>query len=118
MDDPSSDPINQFFDADELEQPYILYLTLSLLPHAGSSSRSSTAIDGVTSDAIEGITQDDIKKAYRRAALKCHPDKHSHKQDEEKQQMSKEFQKVGFAYAVLSDETRKKRCVALWQRIA
>ncbi|KAG5357328.1 putative J domain-containing protein [Yarrowia sp. C11] len=41
-----------------------------------------------------------IKTSYRRAALKAHPDKGG---------SDAEFQKVAFAYAVLSDEKRRKR---------
>ncbi|KAM3416301.1 hypothetical protein BST61_g7907 [Cercospora zeina] len=49
---------------------------------------------------------DDIKKAYRRAALKCHPDKVS---AEQKDAAHQRFQEVAFAYAILSDERRRKR---------
>ncbi|KAF2214051.1 hypothetical protein CERZMDRAFT_96077 [Cercospora zeae-maydis SCOH1-5] len=49
---------------------------------------------------------DDIKKAYRRAALKCHPDKVS---AEHKDAAHQRFQEVAFAYAILSDERRRKR---------
>lgn len=100
MDDPSTDPINNFYTADELAKPYALYLSLSLLP-------SDTSRD--ISSVVKQISQDDVKKAYRRAALQYHPDKHVHKNDDQKQQFSREFQKVGFAYAVLGDEQRKKR---------
>lgn len=56
--------------------------------------------------AIIGLIQTDkptvaiIKTSYRRAALKAHPDKGG---------SDAEFQKVAFAYAVLSDEHRRKR---------
>lgn len=56
--------------------------------------------------AIIGLVQTDkptvaiIKTSYRRAALKAHPDKGG---------SDVEFQKVAFAYAVLSDEHRRKR---------
>ncbi|KAI5357095.1 Putative DnaJ domain, Chaperone J-domain superfamily [Septoria linicola] len=51
-------------------------------------------------------SSDDIKKAYRKAALKSHPDKVA---DEHKDAAHKQFQEVAFAYAVLSDERRRKR---------
>ncbi|GAB1315833.1 DnaJ like subfamily C member 9 [Madurella fahalii] len=49
---------------------------------------------------------DQIKSAYRKAALKTHPDKApSDRKDEAKEK----FQQVAFAYAVLSDAARRKR---------
>ncbi|KZZ91368.1 DnaJ domain-containing protein [Moelleriella libera RCEF 2490] len=51
-------------------------------------------------------TADEVKKAYRKAALKNHPDKVL---DERKEEAHVKFQKIAFAYAVLSDPTRRKR---------
>lgn len=51
-------------------------------------------------------TLDQIKSAYRRAALKHHPDKAS---AAEKENAHVRFQEVAFAYAILSDERRRKR---------
>ncbi|KAG8918989.1 hypothetical protein FRC01_001546 [Tulasnella sp. 417] len=63
--------------------------------------------------ATLGLTKDtkaeDIKKAYRKLALIYHPDKHANSTDSAKEAASVKFQQVGFAYAVLSDETRRKR---------
>jgi DnaJ family protein C protein 9 len=84
------DPINNFFTAKEVEDPRILYTTL-----------------GITSTA----TSEEIRKAYRKLALKYHPDKHTTKNVTEKEELGKVFQRVGFAYAVLSDETKRKRYV-------
>lgn len=42
-----------------------------------------------------------IRKAYRKLALQHHPDKAGGD--------SQRFQQIGFAYAVLSDEKRRKR---------
>ncbi|CED83956.1 Molecular chaperone (DnaJ superfamily) [Phaffia rhodozyma] len=82
-----SDPINQFFpDGEDVEN--LLYTTLNLEPTASSA---------------------DITKAYRRLALVHHPDKHSSASDEKKQAEALKFQQVGYAYAVLKDETRRKR---------
>lgn len=51
-------------------------------------------------------TQDQIKTAYRKAALKSHPDKAS---PEEKEAANTKFQEIAFAYAILSDERRRRR---------
>ncbi|MCO5555755.1 hypothetical protein L7F22_009300 [Adiantum nelumboides] len=55
-------------------------------------------------------TEEEIKKAYRKAALKYHPDKQQKGVDEiEKQNASKKFQQIGYAYSVLSTPARKSR---------
>ncbi|GFZ50788.1 hypothetical protein JCM24511_08546 [Saitozyma sp. JCM 24511] len=87
MDD-TPDPILNFFTPAEASQDNLLYAALSV-------ERTAEA--------------EEIRKAYRRAALRLHPDKHAGKNQGEKEEMSREFQKVGFAYAVLSDEKKRKR---------
>ncbi|MEA2054724.1 MAG: molecular chaperone DnaJ [Candidatus Thermoplasmatota archaeon] len=54
---------------------------------------------GVGRDA----TKDQIKKAYRRLALKCHPDKCKGADTEEK------FKEISEAYAVLSDDEKRRQ---------
>jgi len=49
-------------------------------------------------------SQDDIKKAYRKAALKWHPDKHT----DDKEDAERKFKEVCAAYEVLSDESKRK----------
>lgn len=88
MMDDREDPILQFFSQEEADQDDVLYSSLSV-------SRTATA--------------EDIRKAYRKAALRLHPDKHASKPEEERKGLSAEFQKVGFAYAVLSDDKKRKR---------
>ncbi|KAI1118281.1 DnaJ domain-containing protein [Nemania sp. NC0429] len=51
-------------------------------------------------------TADQVKSAYRKLALKNHPDKVS---ADDKQKAHETFQSIAFAYAVLSDPTRRKR---------
>ena len=53
----------------------------------------------------ETATQEEIKRAYRKFALKWHPDKNLNNQEEAK----KKFQEVSRAYEVLGDEERRKR---------
>lgn len=54
----------------------------------------------------DDCTADDVKRAYKRAALKHHPDKAG---GAEKETAHAKFQEVAFAYAILSDEHRRKR---------
>ncbi|WVF67482.1 hypothetical protein IAT40_002238 [Kwoniella sp. CBS 6097] len=88
MDD--SDPLHSFFpEAAKSSSPStILYKALSISPSA---------------------TSEEIRKAYRKLALQYHPDKHTSKSSDEKAELSNKFQRIGFAYAVLSDEGKKKR---------
>lgn len=79
-----NDPISQFFPDQEVD----LYAVLQLKQDASS---------------------DDVKKAYRRLALKYHPDKHATASDDAKNDASIKFQQVGFAYAILSDEKKRKQ---------
>ncbi|KAG5984278.1 hypothetical protein E4U55_005436 [Claviceps digitariae] len=51
-------------------------------------------------------TADQVKSAYRKAALKHHPDKVS---DDRKEEAHAKFQQIAFAYAILSDPARRKR---------
>eukprot|EP00730_Choanoeca_flexa_P015999 TRINITY_DN7476_c0_g2_i1.p1 TRINITY_DN7476_c0_g2~~TRINITY_DN7476_c0_g2_i1.p1 ORF type:complete len:527 (+),score=172.59 TRINITY_DN7476_c0_g2_i1:87-1583(+) len=48
----------------------------------------------------------DIKKAYKKAALRCHPDRVP---EEEKEEAEAKFKEIGEAYAVLSDPQKKRR---------
>ncbi|KAF7304869.1 Galactose oxidase [Mycena kentingensis (nom. inval.)] len=83
--DEDNDPISQFFPGqDDVD----LYAVL---------------------DTANDASLDTIKKAYRKLALACHPDKQANASDERKAEAATRFQQVGFAYAVLSDEKRRKR---------
>merc|ERR1719350_1200421 len=55
---------------------------------------------GIKRDA----TPEDIKKGYRRAALKWHPDKNA----DNKEEAEAKFKEISEAYSVLSDPDAKK----------
>ena len=48
-------------------------------------------------------TEDEIKKAYKRMALKYHPDRNTDKDAEDK------FKEISIAYQILSDKDKKKK---------
>lgn len=50
-------------------------------------------------------TTEQIKKAYRRLAMKWHPDRNS----ENKAEAESKFKEIGEAYSVLSDDTKRKQ---------
>jgi len=60
---------------------------------------------GVTQSA----TSSEIKKAYRKAALKWHPDKNQSGTEEEKAAAEAKFKDIGEAYEVLSDDQKRAR---------
>ncbi|KAH7175580.1 DnaJ domain-containing protein [Dactylonectria macrodidyma] len=57
-------------------------------------------------DLERSVTADQVKVAYRKAALKNHPDKVPENQ---RQKAKEKFQSIAFAYAILSDPARRKR---------
>lgn len=57
----------------------------------------------------KGATADDIKGAYRKAALKWHPDRWVSGTDEEKKTAEDKFKEASEAYSVLSDPDKKAR---------
>lgn len=63
--------------------------------------------------AVLGLTRDasdeDIKAAYRRLTLECHPDRHENSPPEVQRVMEERFKDVSTAYTILSDQDRRKR---------
>lgn len=57
----------------------------------------------------KGASADDIKSAYRKAALKWHPDRWVSGTDAEKKTAEEKFKEASEAYSVLSDPDKKAR---------
>lgn len=57
----------------------------------------------------KGASADDIKKAYRKLAMKWHPDKWTQASEAEQKTAEQNFKEVGEAYAVLSDDQKRAR---------
>lgn len=62
------------------------------------------AILGVGRDASE----DEIKKGYKKAAVKWHPDKWANKPEAEQKEAEEKFKAAAEAYEVLSDKSKKE----------
>jgi DnaJ family protein B protein 4 len=68
-------------------------------------SKEYYEILGLNKDA----SKENIKKAYRKLALKYHPDKHAKKSESEKKVAEEKFKQISEAYQVLSDPKTKKK---------
>ncbi|KAL8427354.1 hypothetical protein ACSSS7_007769 [Eimeria intestinalis] len=85
---------------------YCPYTLLGLCVSEGVGSPLSVkdaAVDEASVVAREGLTHKAIATAYRRAALRAHPDKHKGKE----QQASARFIRVSLAFAFLSDNQKR-----------
>ena len=60
---------------------------------------------GVSKDASDS----EIKKAYRRLALKYHPDRQGDKTEKERKEAEEKFKDVSFAYSILSDPEKRQK---------
>lgn len=66
-------------------------------------SKNYYDILGVNKNASE----DEIKKAYKKLAIKTHPDKFANKSEAEQKEAAEKFKEINEAYEVLSDPKRK-----------
>lgn len=57
----------------------------------------------------KGATDEEIKKSYRKLAMKYHPDRNEGKSEKEKQVYSEMFKNIKHAYEVLSDKEKRKK---------
>lgn len=57
----------------------------------------------------KGASADEIKKAYRKMAVKWHPDKWSQATEAEKKKAEENFKELAEAYDVLSDDNKRAR---------
>ena len=57
----------------------------------------------------KGASEDDIKQAYRKAALKWHPDRWVNGTDDEKKTAEDKFKEASEAYSVLSDPAKRQK---------
>ena len=62
--------------------------------------------------AVLGIkktaSKSDIKKAFRKLSLECHPDRHTDDNEEQKQKAQERFVAINEAYSILSDDSLRK----------
>ena len=56
----------------------------------------------------KGAGESEIKKAYKKAAIMWHPDKHSNSSEEKRAEAEARFKDIGEAYAVLSDQKKRQ----------
>lgn len=105
--------MDQFFTPSEQESPFLLYTILGIsLPAKSDADPQPDFNPSPNPNPLprwKDITQDEIKKAYRKSAVRCHPDKHVGKDEQEREGWVREFQRVGFAFAVLGGEARRAR---------
>merc|ERR1712110_1136053 len=80
-----------------------------LLQEAKLELKKSKRTDFYKILGVEKTANDDeIKKAYRKRAMVHHPDRHSSASDDEKKDHETKFKEVGEAYAILSDEKKRR----------
>lgn len=79
---------------------FFIYIFLSYIYYSYGLSKSYYTTLGISKDADEHA----IKKAYRKLAIKFHPDKNK----ENKKEAESKFKEINEAYEVLSDEKKRQ----------
>ncbi|OZJ06771.1 hypothetical protein BZG36_00385 [Bifiguratus adelaidae] len=108
--------IQEFLDVvdDLIERRSSVYFKLVDMPgqKSGKSDETTLSADddlytilGISNQA----TSNEIKSAYRKLALKYHPDKLAGANTEEQESATHQFQQIGLAYSLLSDEKKRER---------
>ncbi len=54
-------------------------------------------------------SEDDIKKSYRKLAMRWHPDKHSQESEENKKKAEEKFKEINQAYEILSNRDKRNK---------
>tara|TARA_B100000287_G_scaffold374320_1_gene374064 strand:+ start:26 stop:526 length:501 start_codon:yes stop_codon:yes gene_type:complete len=57
----------------------------------------------------DNASDDEVKKAYKKLAIKYHPDKQANKSDEEKAEAEKNFKIIAEAYEILTNKNKYKQ---------
>lgn len=57
----------------------------------------------------KGASDSDIKRSYKKLAMKYHPDRQAGKSDTEKKEAEEKFKEISWAYSILSDPEKKQR---------
>lgn len=97
---------NQFYCLHKIAILLLVYLLPSLFIQLEIRAEATTAKDLYSTLSVpKTASQKDITKAYRKLALKYHPDKVS---PVEREAAEKKFKEIGHAHDVLSDESKRK----------
>jgi DnaJ homolog subfamily C member 7 len=59
-------------------------------------------------DVDKGAGSSMIKTAYRKMAVKWHPDKHGNAEAAQQEEAERMFKDIGEAYSILSDQKKKE----------